>query len=306
MELDYRVDVTFEPRYELLSSLHTIICRKSHKKIDLAPAWVKETLQCLTPGFAAMLKEMEVDGDWKFTYLLTCLCPAGLAPEAFLAWLEAKTPGDLYELTAGYTQQFPKDMGLYRSRTLEVLSMWNEQYFRRLDPAVPGALRAEAGRRKEELAAAEPLAFVERTTNGLAFAPKEGLERLVLVPQYHFQPMNVIYHFGKVTLCHYAARIYFGDETDFPPQEYRMIRALGEQSRLKILRYLSEGPRTFTEIVRHLQLSKGITHDHVSKLRSGGFIRAHFEGETVTEYSLRAEMLDVMHRKLVDYIKPQG
>ncbi|CAM4485887.1 winged helix-turn-helix domain-containing protein [Paenibacillus macerans] len=306
MELDYRVDVTFEPRYELLSSLHTIICRKSHKKIDLAPAWVKETLQCLTPGFAAMLKEMEVDGDWKFTYLLTCLCPAGLAPEAFLAWLEAKTPGDLYELTAGYTQQFPKDMGLYRSRTLEVLSMWNEQYFRRLDPAVPGALRAEAGRRKEELAAAEPLAFVERTTNGLAFAPKEGLERLVLVPQYHFQPMNVIYHFGKVTLCHYAARIHFGDETDFPPQEYRMIRALGEQSRLKILRYLSEGPRTFTEIVRHLQLSKGITHDHVSKLRSGGFIRAHFEGETVTEYSLRAEMLDVMHRKLVDYIKPQG
>lgn len=296
--MDYRVDVTFEPRYELLSSLHTIICRKSHKKIDLAPAWVKETLQCLTPGFAAMLKEMEVDGDWKFTYLLTCLCPAGLAPEAFLAWLQAKTPGDLYELTAGYTQQFPKDMGLYRSRTLEVLSMWNEQYFRRLDPAVPGALRAEAGRRKEELAAAEPLAFVERTTN--------GLERLVLVPQYHFQPMNVIYHFGKVTLCHYAARIYFGDETDFPPQEYRMIRALGEQSRLKILRYLSEGPRTFTEIVRHLQLSKGITHDHVSKLRSGGFIRAHFEGETVTEYSLRAEMLDVMHRKLVDYIKPQG
>lgn len=296
--MDYRVDVTFEPRYELLSSLHTIICRKSHKKIDLAPAWVKETLQCLTPGFAAMLKEMEVDGDWKFTYLLTCLCPAGLAPEAFLAWLQAKTPGDLYELTAGYTQQFPKDMGLYRSRTLEVLSMWNEQYFRRLDPAVPGALRAEAGRRKEELAAAEPLAFVERTTN--------GLERLVLVPQYHFQPMNVIYHFGKVTLCHYAARIHFGDETDFPPQEYRMIRALGEQSRLKILRYLSEGPRTFTEIVRHLQLSKGITHDHVSKLRSGGFIRAHFEGETVTEYSLRAEMLDVMHRKLVDYIKPQG
>ncbi|MED4957809.1 winged helix-turn-helix domain-containing protein, partial [Paenibacillus macerans] len=162
-----------------------------------------------------------------------------------------------------------------------------------------------AGRRKEELAAAEPLAFVERTTNGLAFTPKEGLERLVLVPQYHFQPMNVIYHFGKVTLCHYAARIYFGGETDFPPQEYRMIRALGEQSRLKILRYLSEGPRTFTEIVRHLQLSKGITHDHVSKLRSGGFIRAHFEGETVTEYSLRAEMLDVMHRKLVDYIRPQ-
>lgn len=300
--MDYRVDVAFEPRYELLSSLHTMICRKSHKKIDLTPAWVKDTLKRITPEFASILGDIEVDGDWKTTYLLAYLCPDGASPEEFLAWLEAKTPGDLYELIAEYSQQFPKDMGQFRSRTLTVLSGWHEQYFRKLEPEVIGALRSEANERIAELAHAEPLAFIERTTNGLTFTPKEGLEKLVLVPQYHFQPMNVIYHFGKITLCHYSARIYMGGETDFPPHEYRMIRALAEQSRLKILRYLSGGPRTFTEIVRHLKLSKGITHDHVSKLRSGGFIRAHFDGEAVSEYSLRPEMLDVMHRKLVDYI----
>ncbi|MCT2197196.1 MULTISPECIES: ArsR/SmtB family transcription factor [unclassified Paenibacillus] len=301
--MDYRVEVTFEPRYELLSSLHTMICRKSHKKIDLSPAWVKDTLKQITPDLSSLLSEMEVDSDWKTTYLLAYLCPDGASPEEFLAWLEKKTPGDLYELIAEYSQQFPKDMGQFRSRTLTVLSSWHEQYFRKLEPKVIGGLRSEAQARTAELANQTELsAFIEETTNGLTFMPKEGLEKLVLVPHYHFQPMNIIYHFGRITQCHYSARFYLDDETDFPPHEYRMLRALAEQSRLKILRYLSGGPRTFTEIVRHLQISKGITHDHVSKLRSGGFIRAHIDGETISEYSLRPEMLDVMHRKLVDYI----
>lgn len=301
--MDYRVDVTFEPRYELLSSLHTMICRKSHKKIDLGPAWVKDTLSRITPDFSSTLNDMDVDSDWKITYLLAYLCPEEASPEEFLAWLEEKTPGDLYELIAVYSQQFPKDMGQYRSRTLSVLSSWHEQYFRKLAPEVIEGLRSEAQTRAAELAHQTELSvFIEKTTNGLTFLPKEGLEKLVLVPHYHFQPMNIIYHFGRITLCHYSARFYLGDETDFPPHDYRMLRALAEQSRLKILRFLSGGPRTFTEIVRHLQISKGITHDHVSKLRSGGFIRAHVDGETISEYSLRPEMLDVMHQKLVDYI----
>lgn len=300
--MNYVVDTAFEPRFELLSSLHTMICRKSHKKIDISSKWVKDTLNQLTLEFANLLGEAEIDSDWKTTYLLNYVCPGELSPEGFLAWLEAQSPGDLYEQIAAYSQQFPKDMGEFRSRTLKLLSGWNEQYFRRLDPTVLSALLEEVEQRKKEQSSMKTDQFVDRTTNGLAFRPKEGLERLVLIPQYHFQPMNVIYHFGQVTLCHYSARIYLGDDKNFPPQEYRMIRALGEQSRLKILRYLSEGPRTFTEIVRHLKLSKGITHDHVSKLRSGGFIRAHFEGETVAEYSLRPEMLSEMHGKLMDFI----
>lgn len=301
--MNYVIDTVFEPRFELLSSLHTMICRKSHKKIDISSKWIKDTLNQLTPEYTALLSKAEIDSDWKMIYLLNYICPGELSPEGFLAWLEDQSPGDLYEQIAAYSQQFPKDMGEFRSRNLKLLSGWNEQYFCRLDPAVLSALREEARQRREEQSSMKTDEFVDQTTNGLAFRAKEGLERLVLIPQYHFQPMNVIYHFGQVTLCHYSARIYLGDDKkSLPPQEYRMIRALAEQSRLKILRYLSENPRTFTEIVRHLKLSKGITHDHVSKLRIGGFIRAHFEGETVAEYSLRPEMLNELHSKLMEFI----
>jgi DNA-binding transcriptional ArsR family regulator len=92
-------------------------------------------------------------------------------------------------------------------------------------------------------------------------------------------------------------------EGDFlSAHDYRILRSLGEKSRLKILRYLHQGPRTFIEIHRHLKLSKGITHDHITKLRSAGLIHAHFEGENLTVYSLRAGTLDRLQHVIMDYI----
>lgn len=298
----YSLDVRFEPLHELINSLHTYICRKSYKKIDLTPSWAKETRQRLTPRLAALLDETQVDDDWMCAYLLVHLCPNGINAEAFLSWLESLTPGDLYELMSQYTQQFPENMAGFRSKILLLFSLWNDEYFRHIDPAILRVLDQEAQALKAGLPSDSPQEFVDRTTNGLLFKPVKGLELLVLIPQYHFQPINVINYFGKVTLCHYAARIYFGEDGFMSPHDYRVLRSLGEKSRLKILQFLHQGPRSYTEIVRHLKLSKGITHDHIFKLRSAGLIHAHVEGENVTEYSLRLEALQHMHDRVLEYI----
>ncbi|MDU0201961.1 ArsR/SmtB family transcription factor [Paenibacillus sp. MAH-36] len=303
MTVDYIIHTTFEPLHELINSLHTYICRKSYKKIDLTSAWAKETRKRLTPEFASLLDQTEVDSNWKLTYLLVHLCPDKQQVNQFLSWLEGLSPGDLYELMSEYSSQFPDNMAAFRSKTLSLFSQWNELYFQHMDPLIIQRLQGEAEDRKALQPTMEPSAFVDKTTNGLCFKPMKGLEKLLLIPQYHFQPINVISSFRQLTICNYAARIYFNDEEDLPPHEYRIIRSLAEMSRLKILRYLHQGPRSFIEIVRHLQLSKGITHDHISKLRSAGLIYAHFEGETLTEYSLREDALLHLQNKLTSYIK---
>ena len=301
-QADVRLEVQFTPLFEALGSLHTYICRKSHKKIDIGASWVEDVRRRLAPEFAAALDRYEIDHDWKLTYLLVALCPAEDI-DGFLAWLERKSAGDLYELFSPYIKQFPERMGDFRDRALRVFSEWNRQYFREADPRIIGMLEREERDRRAALTRMPAETFIDETTNGLMFKFTPGLERLLLVPQYHFQPMNVVYSYGRLTICHYAARVYF-DEPDFlSTPVYRMIRCLGEKSRLKILRYLHSGSRTFIEIVRHLQLSKGITHDHLSKLRMAGMIRAHFEGESLTEYSLRPEALELMQRQLMDYIR---
>jgi DNA-binding transcriptional ArsR family regulator len=301
--VDYKIDITFEPLHELINSLHTYICRKSYKKIDLTSAWAKESRKRLTPEFASLLDETEVDFNWKLTYLLVHLCPEKKHADQFLSWLERLSPGDLYELMSDYISQFPDHMGAFRSKTLSLFSQWNELYFQYIDPLIIQRLQDEAGNRKAIQPTMKSDHFVDETTNGLCFKPMKGLEQLILIPQYHFQPINVISSFRQLTICNYAARIYFNDEEELPPHEYRIIRSLAEMSRLKILRYLHQGPRSFIEIVRHLKLSKGITHDHISKLRSAGLIYAHFEGETLTEYSLREGALLHLQNKLTSYIK---
>lgn len=75
--------------------------------------------------FASQLDQMQVDSDWKFMHLLVYLCKDEMRTEDFLAWLEAKSTGDLYELMADYSRQFPEDMAEFREKALNIFSKWN-------------------------------------------------------------------------------------------------------------------------------------------------------------------------------------
>lgn len=304
--MNYDIEVKFEELYEFIISLHTYLCRKSHKKIDLTSVWAEEIRGRIIPPAASRFDEAEINGDWKITYLIILLCPVPERADLFLNWLEGLSTGDLYELLDGYINQFPENMTAYRSKLLYLFSDWYELYFRHLDGTVTAALREEAARQKALLALQPGETFVEDATNGLIFRPVPGQEKLLLIPQYHFQPLNVIYHYGRLTLCHYNARIYPEKGEGLSPHDMRIIRCLGEASRLKILRFLHEKPRTYSEIVRHLKLSKGITHDHISKLRSAGLIYGYLEGETLTEYGLRVKNLSYVQEQIRHYIEKEG
>ncbi|MGG3311099.1 winged helix-turn-helix domain-containing protein [Paenibacillus lautus] len=92
------------------------------------------------------------------------------------------------------------------------------------------------------------------------------------------QPGNIFYSYGSLTLCHYASRIEPYAEADDEPSLhlYRLLRSLSEKSRLRILHFLRSEPRSFIEVVRHLGISKGITHNHIFNLRSAGLLNVHF------------------------------
>ncbi|MCJ8012449.1 winged helix-turn-helix domain-containing protein [Paenibacillus sp. KQZ6P-2] len=305
--MDYTIDLQFEPIHEFMNSLHSYICRKSHKKIDLAPSWAQETKEKLTPEFAKTLDGMLINGDWTLAYLLAFLVPKGLGVDGFLTWFEQLSIHDLIELFAANGNKFPQyELEVFQKSMLSLFHQWNEQYYKNVDPAILNALQLEKKERLQRLTEIQGEAFVDETTNGMLFKPFPGFKELWLVPQYHFQPLNIVSQYGDKIICHYNSCIYLGDEDVIPTHDLRLLRSLGEKNRLKILRFLHQGPRTFTEIVSHLKLSKGITHDHISKLRSAGALYAHFEGENLTEYSLRKNALYKLQNRLIHYIEEGG
>ncbi|MGR6762645.1 ArsR family transcriptional regulator [Paenibacillus sp. T2-29] len=302
----YDVHVAYGPVFELLSSLHTFICRKAYKKTDLlASRWAEQVRETLSPSLSALLESMEINTDWKVIYGFVCMLSDQGGIEEVLDRLESQTLPELKQQASAYGIPLTDDMENLRKLALQLLSGWNEEYFRHMDTRILSGLKLEAERRKREKNVYDSMEWVDRITNGFRFEPSAGLTQVLLVPQYHFQPMNIIYQFGSLLLCHYSAGVYVQEDDFLSPQEYRMIRSLGEKSRLKILKYLyqSQSPRTFIEIVRHLQLSKGITHDHIFKLRAAGFIHAHFDGETLLGYSARFAAVDEMHGSILGYME---
>ncbi|MXO81309.1 ArsR family transcriptional regulator, partial [Paenibacillus sp. OT2-17] len=64
----YDVHVAYGPVFELLSSLHTFICRKAYKKTDLSAGWAEQVRRTLSPGLSKLLESMEINADWKVIY----------------------------------------------------------------------------------------------------------------------------------------------------------------------------------------------------------------------------------------------
>ncbi|MEK4059284.1 MULTISPECIES: ArsR/SmtB family transcription factor [Paenibacillus] len=299
--MEYEIEVQFEPVYELVNSIHTFICKKSNKKIDLGTPWAAEVAGKLSPGLLSALEETDLGNDWKLLNLLIYLCPAKQNVESALNWLESLSVGEIYETLAGHVSVFPVQMEQFRSRMTYLLTEWNRQYFSTSDPAILAKLQEHTKERNRELKTNNTSDFVNKTTNGFYFLPGDGLRRLVLIPQFHFQPVNIIYNFGTLTICHYAARIMVTDE-EISPFMYRALRSLGEKSRLKILQSVGGERKTFTEIVKQAGISKGIVHDHIFSLRCAGLLHAYIEGENVTAYSLRLEGIHRMNEQLFKYL----
>jgi DNA-binding transcriptional ArsR family regulator len=76
-----------------------------------------------------------------------------------------------------------------------------------------------------------------------------------------------------------------------PPAVLRLHRALGDDSRLRILRLLRDRDWYLTEIAERLELSKPTIKHHLAQLRAAGLVTLTEEGG-LSYYSLRRDRLD--------------
>lgn len=312
-----KVDIDWAPAYELFASLHAYTDVQRHKLLELGSGWVRAVRAGLPESFDSDLRALRRLAGARLrkeggpsALLLARQCPGDRTPEELLDWMASLRPGDLYELAAPYAgEDLPSDLGSIRDTELRVLRAWHESYFSRLDPAILDGLAAEARARQEALAelaggttdAALP-DFVEETSGGLRYESlPEGADAVLLVPQYHCRPLNLLGAFGPVVAVQYPADV-------LPPREgypsdrvLRQVRALADESRLRILRFLGEEPRTFTDIVGFAGLVKSTVYHHLVILRAAGLVRVHIRAGDVDRYTPRLEALDLIRDDLREF-----
>ena len=155
-----------------------------------------------------------------------------------------------------------------------------------------------------EDAARDPIGFVERATNGIRLVPEPKIRRIVLAPSYFGRPYNSLTKVGDVQLICYPiadASLGAADRVTPPAATVRLYRALGDASRLRILRLLAERDRYLTEIANELDLSKPTIKHHLAQLRAAGLITLTQQGN-LTYYTLRRDRVEEAGIELRAYL----
>lgn len=325
----YCVEVDWAPAFELLVSLKAFANTSDHKLLDLGTEWVREVRHEL-PG--DLVRALGVQGalfNSDVIDLLIYRCPADRSAAGFVGWLADLSPGEIYECVVpelrqgrqllpespssrGLFQgqppeareggQVPGDLAAERDRWVGLLDSWSTFYFRNVDPAILTGLEADAAQLRKEAQDAVAEELVERATNGVQFLPEPLPEIVLLVPQYHYRPWNIFDAYRWTKLIQYPADVVLPEEGEPPAGLLRLTRAISDPSRLRILRYLSTGSKTFTEIAKTTALAKSTVHHHMVALRAAGLVRVRVTGAKSDVYSLRPGAIERLGDALDGYL----
>ena len=118
---------------------------------------------------------------------------------------------------------------------------------------------------------------IERLTHGLVYTPAPGINRVVLIPSLVHRPWTLVLDHEHSRIFCYPARA----DAELSAPDGTLIgiyRALGDGTRLRILRRLAAGAATVGRIGEELGLAKSTVHEHLLSLRTAGLVRMPVAG----------------------------
>ena len=174
-----------------------------------------------------------------------------------------------------------------------VLEAWLPT-FQVIEPRVDAMIHRDVDARAGDRATLDPIVLIETTTGGIRWLSEPGVRRVILAPSYFARPYNFLLGSADWRLFGYPisdAALDAADPLAPPSSVVRLHRALGDDTRLRILRLLRDRDLYLTEIAQQLELSKPTIKHHLALLRAAGLVTVTESG-SVLYYSLRPSRLD--------------
>lgn len=152
----------------------------------------------------------------------------------------------------------------------------------------------DRGRRSDEPA----LDTVERVVGGLRLEPEPYTHRVALIPQF-VKPgwITLTQHESTRTVTYDPAAGFLAD----PSSLARVFAALGEPTRLEMLRHLARSPGGVSDVAREAGLAKSTAHQHLSVLREAGLIRLAGQAWRY-RYEVRPDRIRQATERMLEYL----
>jgi DNA-binding transcriptional ArsR family regulator len=282
--MSYQVVFEFSPLYELVNSLELFLSKKSFKNVELGVEWVHDVQAKLDTHHIDFGNPKELP-CFDYLYLLIWQSPEKENVEAFIKWLGSLQPGSLYEKLFSFeSESLPSDLTRIRDQYIELIQKWNNAYFSHIDQDIIDLLRESVMESEAKAAITEnTVLLVEKISGGLKVEAYAGLQQIIMTPTYHTNPLITTRKFKNMAHVLYPIDMPEIDPNQPSKKLVRLTKALADEIRLRIIKLLVDGPKTFTEILQHFSVSKSTVHHHVMLLRTAGLISSYHTNECCTE-----------------------
>jgi DNA-binding transcriptional ArsR family regulator len=201
----------------------------------------------------------------------------------------------------------PQEFG---ERYLDALRIYCEVFFAEEEARIRPALKAALSRAQELAEQLDVPALLEELSQGLRLAQLPQASELVLAPSFWSTPLLV---FASVSVE--SELILFGarpPDASLVPGEavpdalMRALKALGDPTRLRILRYLTTEPLSPAELSRRLRLRAPTVVHHLYALRLAGLVHLTLEEGDKRCYAARPEAVQATCSALEAFLDNGG
>ncbi|HZO72917.1 MAG TPA: winged helix-turn-helix domain-containing protein [Ktedonobacteraceae bacterium] len=196
-----------------------------------------------------------------------------------------------------------RDVTETKERLLEIVHGWYDKVFREQEMQLLPILTQDAEAKLALQAAHSPEQLIEICT-GWEYVPEPGIRRVVLIPSYVIRPFNNDTESGDTQLFFYPVTdaSILADPSAPPAYLLNLVKALGDERRLRILKMLSGGSYTLQELADEFGVAKTTIHHHLVQLRSAGLVRMRISDK---RFSLRRYPIDNLGEALRKYLNFQ-
>ncbi len=142
--------------------------------------------------------------------------------------------------------------------------------------------------------------MIEAAT-GWEYVPEPGIRRVVLIPSYVLRPWSTSgERAGTRIFCYPVSDESITTDRDTPPARLvRLVKALADERRLRVVKMLAADSFTLQEIADEFGVAKTTMQHHLTALRQAGLVRMRMSDH---RYSLRSEVLDSLAELLGEYV----
>lgn len=334
---EIRVRIDPSPVYDFVACLY-LLANDESLEFDVPKKWIDRARGALGADLRADLRLLFPPRGRSVALVGVLEYTPGLSVRAFIKKVQSTAPDALVELMLAGTLADRQSLPLLRAalggseRTVEAyLEATHDEIDRRALRAMLAHFPAEIKARlvrllregharvyapeepqvlpllERDVAALRRLAavtsgsqLIEHATGGFVIGPDAGLGGVVLAPTYFFRPYNLItaYHGIRVFIYPIEAS---GTRGAPPPDVVRLYKALGDETRLKILRLLAAREMYLQELAKAL----GVTHvtalHHMAVLRAAHLVHV-VERDALKYYRLRTDRARAAATQWLEFI----